>query len=145
MRKGLDYIGVGVGGVITRNNGMEVLLLLRKKSPEKNCWTIPGGSVEIGETLSSAISREAYEELGVKVDVVRLLRVTDHIVVEEGVHWVSPAFELHITEGEPNNIEVDSHEKIQWFDIKKLPENITITTKKAIESLVIRSEKIVYD
>lgn len=133
MKKGRDYIGVGVGAVIINDNE-EILLLLRKKSPESGRWTIPGGSVEFGERVEDAIIREVNEELGIDVEVIKLLRVTNHIVKEEGQHWISPAFLVKHVSGTPVNKEPESHSEINWFSIHSLPDNVTITTSLALKS-----------
>ncbi|MCP4219092.1 MAG: NUDIX domain-containing protein, partial [bacterium] len=131
---------VGVGAVIV-NDQNETLLLLRKKSPEKGCWDLPGGRVELGETIEAAILREIKEELGVDVKIIKLLRVTNHILEEENTHWVAPAFLSRIvSQGEPENLEPHSHEAVQWFPLDALPENITITAAPALESYLEESK-----
>jgi len=128
-RIGKEYIGVGVGGVIVQDN--KVLLLLRAKAPEKGKWSIPGGTVEIFETVEEALLREIKEELGVEGRIIASLGVTDHILPKEGVHWIAPRFLIGL-HGEPMNREPDKHEAIQWWPLDDLPEKITQTTQKAI-------------
>jgi 8-oxo-dGTP diphosphatase len=53
---------VAVGAVVFKED--KVLLVQRTKPPAKNHWTIPGGSVELGETLQEAAEREIWEETG---------------------------------------------------------------------------------
>ena len=102
MIKGVDYIGVGVGGVII-NDSNKILLLLRKNDPEAGCWSIPGGSVEFGEKVEDALVREIYEELNIKVKIEKLLRVTNHIINDKKIHWVSPAYLVKIISKNPVN------------------------------------------
>ena len=45
----------------------EVLLVRRAKPPEQGKWTVPGGSLELGETMVECAVREAYEETGVRL------------------------------------------------------------------------------
>ncbi|HTC59985.1 MAG TPA: NUDIX domain-containing protein [Solirubrobacteraceae bacterium] len=132
MKAGRDYIGVGVGAVIIDRGA--VLLLKRKKPPEAGHWSIPGGRVEFGETLETAIVREIKEELGCDAKVVASLGVTDHIVESEGVHWVSPRFLVTIT-GQPENLEPETHDAVEWFDVSGPPANITKTTRAALLAL----------
>lgn len=132
IKAGRDYIGVGVGAVIVDHGA--VLLLKRKKSPEAGHWSIPGGRVEFGETVEAAIVREIKEELGCDAKVVSSLGVTNHIVEDEGVHWVSPRF-LVVIVGEPKNLEPDVHDAVQWFEVSKLPANVTKTTHAALLAL----------
>jgi ADP-ribose pyrophosphatase YjhB (NUDIX family) len=129
-KPGKDYIGAGVGAVIIRDG--KVLLLLRKKAPEAGCWSIPGGKIEFGETTEEAVLREVYEELGVKGEVVCPLGFTDYILPDEDTHWLSPSI-LVKTRQTPENKEPGKHGEIAWFSPDNLPDNVTMTTKKAIE------------
>ncbi|WP_050607670.1 NUDIX domain-containing protein [Clostridium niameyense] len=134
MEKGRDYIGVGVGAVIL-NEKRQMLLLLRERSPEKGYWCIPGGKVEFGETIEDAIKREVKEEVNVDVEIIKLIGVTNHIVLKEEVHWVAPTFLTKITQGKVKNMEPQKHKDMKWFSINNMPSNITITTRKALEYL----------
>ncbi|MCY6960012.1 NUDIX domain-containing protein [Clostridium brassicae] len=134
MKKGQDYIGVGVGAVIINEN-KEILLLLREKSPELGCWSIPGGKVEMFETVEDAIKREVKEELDVEVEIIKLITVTNHIIWQEKAHWVAPTFLTKVVSGQVKNVEPEKHKEVRWFSIDELPNNITITTKNAIKYL----------
>lgn len=131
MIPGKDYIGVGVGALVIKNN--KILLLLRKKAPEAGCWTIIGGKVEFGETIEDAILREVNEEIGVVGKIIAHLGVTNHIIEEEKTHYVSPRFLVEI-DGDPHNVELNSHDDMKWFDVSELPTNITMTTRKALDA-----------
>jgi len=50
----------------------------------KGEWSIPGGAVELGETLEAGVRREVAEETGLEVSVVTVVEVVDKIVVENG-------------------------------------------------------------
>jgi 8-oxo-dGTP diphosphatase len=79
-----DHPIVGVGGVIL-NDG-KILLEKRKNEPGRGKWTIPGGLVELGETLERAVVREVEEETSlecVKGDVPHLIDVIDNIDIDE--------------------------------------------------------------
>src|ERR1700683_1491781 len=70
----------GVGAVIVgqRPGGEPVVLLIRRgQEPLKGEWSLPGGVVELGETLEEAIRREVLEETGLRVDVVDVAKAFD--------------------------------------------------------------------
>ena len=69
---------VGVGGVIF--NGGRVVLIRRRYEPLKGEWSLPGGGVEVGETLEAAVAREMEEETGLRVEVGPVIEVFDRIV-----------------------------------------------------------------
>jgi 8-oxo-dGTP diphosphatase len=68
---------VGVGGVVL--DGERVLLVRRARPPLQGEWSLPGGLVEVGETLSKAVRREIQEETGLRVQVKGVLKVLDRI------------------------------------------------------------------
>ncbi|WP_286922968.1 MULTISPECIES: NUDIX domain-containing protein [Lysinibacillus] len=125
---------VGVGAVILDENN-QILLVLRKRSPEAGHWSLPGGKVDYMETIENAVIREIKEELGVDIKIERLLCVTNHIVQSEDIHYVAPTFIAHIMKGKVQNKEPHALEKVQWFPINGVPENITITTDYALKQL----------
>lgn len=65
-----------------------VLLIRRGKEPLRGRWVVPGGTVELGESLEDAVVREVKEETGLEVRVVELLTVFDRIETQgERVAW----------------------------------------------------------
>ena len=68
---------VGVGAVIVE--GDRALLVKRANDPYKGQWSIPGGRVELGESLVEAICREMREETGLDVEVGPLIEVFERI------------------------------------------------------------------
>jgi ADP-ribose pyrophosphatase YjhB (NUDIX family) len=60
-----------------------VLLAARANEPMRGVWTLPGGLVEVGETLAEAALRELSEEVGLTAEVVGVLSPTEIIVRDE--------------------------------------------------------------
>lgn len=72
---------VGVGAVVL--DGNHVLLVCRGQAPLKGEWSLPGGVLELGETLEAGIRREVAEETGLQVKTLGIVEVLDRIVLEE--------------------------------------------------------------
>ena len=66
-----------VGAVIVDQG--RVLLVQRGQPPLQGQWSLPGGAVEVGETLSAALQREVFEETGLVVEVGPIVEVLDRI------------------------------------------------------------------
>ena len=71
---------IGVGAIVF--DGDRVLLAKRAQDPGKGTWTLPGGAVEIGETLEAAVKREIQEEAAIEMKVCGLVKLVDRIVRE---------------------------------------------------------------
>lgn len=137
MKRGIDYIGVGVGAAIFNNKGQLFITLRGKEAKnERGKWEIPGGSVEFGETFEQAIKREIKEEHGVDIQILELLGICDHIIPDEHQHWVSPTYICKIVKGKPKILEPNKCEQFEWFSIneaEKLP--LSIVTKYDVSLL----------
>lgn len=129
-KPGIDYIGVGVGAIIVDDQGR---LFLARRGPkannERGLWEFPGGAVDFGEKLSNALQREIQEEFGIEVEICELLDVVDHLLPEEGQHWVSPSYICKIIRGEPVIREPDKCSEIGWFAPDQVPPDLTKVTR----------------
>lgn len=129
MRRGHDYIGVGVGAMIFNDAG---LVFLARRGPlaknERGCWEFPGGAVELGERLADAIVREIAEEYGIRIGLLELLCVNDHILPAEGQHWVAPTYLAYLAAGEPRIVEAGKCSAIGWFPLDALPAPLSLVT-----------------
>jgi len=74
---------VGVGGVVIEEG--RALLIRRGSEPLKGQWSIPGGTLELGESLQEGVARELREETGLEVRVLELIEVFDRIFPEDGL------------------------------------------------------------
>jgi mutator protein MutT len=68
---------VGVGAVVVDEG--RVLLIRRGNEPMKGHWSLPGGMLELGETLTDGVVREVREETGLTVEPVELIELLDRI------------------------------------------------------------------
>src|SRR6266478_3142355 len=72
---------VGIGGVIIDQG--RTLLIRRGSEPLRGEWSIPGGTLELGETLEEGVVRELLEETGIEVRVLELIEVFDRVFLED--------------------------------------------------------------
>jgi len=115
---------VGVGAVII--DAGRVVLVKRGHAPLKGEWSIPGGVLEVGETLRQAAIREAKEETGLIVEPTELLGVYDRVVKDDFgrtlYHYVLIDFLCRRVEGEP--LGAGDADEARWFTpegVAKLP------------------------
>jgi ADP-ribose pyrophosphatase YjhB (NUDIX family) len=80
-RKYPDRPYVGVGAVIVDTG--KVLLVKRRFEPLAGEWSLPGGAVELGETLEESIAREMLEETGLEIEVGPVIEVFDRITRDD--------------------------------------------------------------
>ncbi len=88
--------------VVVPSEEGRVLLIRRASDPYEGQWALPGGFVEVGETLEAAATREAEEETGLKVEVVRLVGVYSEPDRDPRGHNVSCAYLARSQGGEPS-------------------------------------------
>ena len=121
MKKGVDYIGVGTGAMVFNDRG-EVLIGKRGShaTNEVGKWEFPGGGVEFGETCEAEIVREIREEFNIEIEVVEMLDFANHILPEEGQHWVSITFIAQHVGGEPQILEPTKVEEFKWVEPEQL-------------------------
>ena len=111
---------VGVGSIIIEQD--RVLLVKRGHAPLAGEWSIPGGVLEVGETLRQAAAREVMEETGLSVDVADLLGVYDRILRDADertlYHYVLVDFLCHRIAG--NVHPSGDAAEVLWFNRTEL-------------------------
>ncbi|MGP0584263.1 NUDIX domain-containing protein [Paenibacillus timonensis] len=126
---------LGVGAVI-RNDRGEILMVLRNREPEKDTWSIPGGKIDLFETMEHGVVREIKEEVNLDIEVTGLLCTAETIRPEKMEHWVSVIYEAVIVGGELRNMEEGGAiGAMEWFPLKRLPDKLASFTAAAIEAL----------
>ncbi len=128
------YPQIGVGAVVFKDN--KILLVKRKNPPAKNQWAIPGGRLQLGETLREACQREILEETGINIKVGELIYSFEVIERQPNgqviFHYVILDFLADYLSGKA--IPGDDAVEVGWFspqDLKSI--NINPYTQKLLE------------
>ena len=133
---------VGVGGVVIEDE--RVLLIRRGTEPLKGQWSIPGGTLELGETLMEGAARELKEETGLEVSVLEMIELFERINFGRGADqtWTTmeerrrPRFHFVIVDYLCERISGDAGDSKGIFlgpseEIRKLPEQIRSFTRES--------------
>jgi 8-oxo-dGTP diphosphatase len=131
---------VGVGAVVI--DGTKVLLVRRGNEPLKGEWSLPGGAVELGETLQQGVVREVLEETGLVVAPAGIVEVLDRItqdeVLQDGAsgrvryHFVLVDFVCRVTGGALR--EGSDADEVRWVAREELGEyHLAPITVRVIE------------
>lgn len=130
-------------GILLIDRDRRVLLQLRTDS---NSWGIPGGCLNIGESLEDAAKREVYEETGLIVDELQLFNVysgdEQHWIYPDGneVYIINIVFISNSFHGILKAYEVESKE-VKFFDINNLPTEIIPTNVPILKDFKNRINK----
>ncbi len=96
-----DQPVVGIGAVLIQDG--KIALIKRGNEPSKGKWTIPGGLVELGESLEVAVIRETKEEVCLDVENPTLIGVVDNVDLDEQgkvkYHYVIIDYLVHVKSG----------------------------------------------
>jgi len=125
-------VGVGCGAAVVSNG--RILLVKRRRSPERGCWNLPGGKVDHLERVEDAIARETLEETGLTIRLTRFLQLTQ-MLGQDGEHWVSPVWLADVVEGEARNLEPEKAEDVAWFALAAPPAPLGQAAREAIATL----------
>ncbi|MBF4691483.1 NUDIX hydrolase [Fusibacter ferrireducens] len=133
-----------VTGAIILNGKNEILL---QRRGDDNNWCIPGGGMEIGETVEDAIIREVYEETGLKINNIELFNVysgkNQYHRYPDGneYYFVNVVFKINKIDGE---LKIDDNEtkELKYFELHKLPSNISLTNIPILKDLKAKWENL---
>ncbi|MBI1920517.1 MAG: NUDIX domain-containing protein [Geobacter sp.] len=90
-----EHIVTSVVAVII-DSDEQVLLTKRNINPFMGEWVMPGGKIDLGEPIVSALKREVMEEVGLEVEVAELIDVFEHLTPgEENYHFVILYYRCH--------------------------------------------------
>lgn len=114
---------VGVGGIVIREG--KILLVKRRNEPGRGKWSIPGGLVELGETLEQAVIREFKEETGLDVEASEYIDAVDNIDRDETgrvrYHFVIVDCLVRLRGGEPRA--GSDAEELEWVALDEVEDH----------------------
>ncbi len=102
------------------NNGLQLLLIQRDREPFQGFWAIPGGFMDMDETLEEAANRELAEETGLQNIAMEQLKVYSSLYRDPRHRTVSVAFVGFLTDEQQIKAGDDARQA-QWFSINQLP------------------------
>ena len=125
---------LGVGGAVVENN--RLLLVRRASRRGRGNWQIPGGFVELEETIEKAVVREVIEETGVISEVKGVLGIRNRYSVDNG-NSVYVIFLMVPISGQPqpDHREVDQADYFNMDEILRLPQIPDINKEVATRAL----------
>ena len=106
-------------GILAKNTF--ILLIQRGRDPYKNKWALPGGFINLDETLETACKRELLEETGLKVERMAQFKSYDAVDRDPRGRTISVVFYVEISEKEYVKGSDDAA-KADWFPVTDLPE-----------------------
>ncbi len=136
-----DTPRVAVGAVVIHQN--KVLLVLRGQAPAKDRWAIPGGSVELGETLQTAAEREVLEETGLQIKAGEVIYTFDSIHRDQAgrvqYHYVIIDLKAKALDPTQPLSPADDARAVDWFtlaDLDRLSHPVSETTRTLLQKIM---------
>jgi 8-oxo-dGTP diphosphatase len=108
--------------VVTRDRPAKLLLIRRKNEPYAGCWALPGGYLEMDETLEAAAHRELGEETGVKVAKLVPLGPYDAVDRDPRGRTITFAYLARVWAKQIKPKAADDAAEVGWFPLSRLPQ-----------------------
>ncbi len=120
------------------NSKTFILLIERKHPPFENCWALPGGFIEMNETLEQSALRELHEETGIKCNLLKQFAVYGNPNRDPRGRNISIVYYVFLD----NKIEAtagDDAANAKWFNVLELP-SLAFDHNKIIEDFIKYSQ-----
>lgn len=133
MSQTLSRPRVGLGVIIVNEEGK--ILVGKRKGSHAPYYSIPGGALELGESLEKGAVREVAEETGLAIFDPKVIAVVNNIETyrSEGVHFVSAILLAVNYTGVPELMEPEKCEEWMWCDPANLPQPHFYSSRVGIE------------
>lgn len=122
-----------------------ILLIQRGTPPSKGKWSVPGGAIELGESLKDTAKRELYEECGVEIEVGDIFDVESFLIRDENdniqFHYIVTYLTANYVSGDirPGSEELDvcwaTKEELQNIDINPVVRDYLLEAFKKVNSM----------
>ena len=130
------YPKIAIGGLIIHGN--EILLVKRRDEPDRNKWAIPGGKLELNETLEDGLKREMLEETGLTVEVGKLTGISE--IITHNFHYVIMDYRCVSVTG----IESAGSDAVdlKYFDMNSLGSEVNEGTREFVNKMLASEDMI---
>lgn len=131
-----EHPAVGVGGIVLKEDS--ILLVRRGNPPSKGQWGVPGGVLELGESVKAGVAREVKEETGIEVEVGDLVEIFEVFQKDPWgateFHYVLLDYLCYYVSGELQA--GDDADECQFIPFDKLSqENLSPAVEELVECL----------
>ncbi len=114
-------VTVDVAVFAKMDNETYILLINRKREPFSGYWALPGGFLNMNETLLQSARRELHEETGLQVESLQQFRTYDAVDRDPRHRTLTTVFVGFVENSLPKVAANDDAREAHWFNLKKLP------------------------
>ena len=108
-------------GVFVMKDG-KFVVIRRKSSHGKGAWGLVGGHLEYGESFEECAAREVREEVGLEIENVSVLGLTNTVFEDERKHYVTVFLKSDYAAGNAELMEPEKHDALRWVSWDEMPE-----------------------
>lgn len=127
---------VDIALINKKSNEVFILLIKRANEPYKDLWALPGGFVDMDETLIDAAKRELFEETGITETDLKQFYTYGDLNRDPRGRTVSVVYYAFVNQNNTNAVAGDDAAETNWFSLKKLPQ-LAFDHQKIINELNI--------